>query len=362
MRTLLFVGTNAGPGGTESHFVSLVLAMADAGHRVGAVVRPGDYIHRALEADGRVQLFPACFERTLDARATLAVAHATRAIKPDHLVGTFSHEYWGLVAVSKSLGVPLVVFRHVRRLTRRAARVLPHLVERVLLPSNWLRDWMVRRGMPRDRTAVLYNPVDVTRFRPDASLRAESRRALGFADDDVVVGYLGRFDEQKGVRMLPEVLERVMQQDQRVRALWVGHGEEGADIEQRIKTSPHHDRHVIAPWSADIVPSYAAMDIVAFPSMRHEAFGRVSIEAQAFEIPVLASNVGGVPESMTDGETGILLPAGDVEAWTCALRSLTGDPARRRQMGRAGRQLVTERFSAPRIAQAFDELLGAPRP
>ncbi|MDB4905900.1 MAG: glycosyl transferase group 1 [Gemmatimonadetes bacterium] len=361
MRTLLFVGTNAGPGGTESHLVSLVLAMADAGHRVGAVVRPGDYIHRALEADGRVQLFPAFFKRAADPRATLAVARAVRAMKPDHLVGTFSHEYWGLVTVSAALGVPLVVFRHVRRLSRTAARVLPLMVERVLLPSNWLRDWMVNRGMPRDRTAVLYNPVDVSRFRPDAALRAASRRQFGFRDDDVVVGYLGRFDEQKGVRMLPEVLERAMKQDANIRALWVGHGEEGADIEERIRTSSHHDRHVIAPWSAEIISAYAAMDVVAFPSMRHEAFGRVSIEAQSFEIPVLASNVGGVPESMRDGETGVLLPAGDVEAWTSALVALAGDPERRRRMGRAGRELVTSLFAAPRIAESFDALLGPRR-
>ena len=91
---LLFVGTNRGGGGTESHFITMVRAMADAGHDVVAAVWPDEFIHRALVGHRGVTLLPARVARRNDVRAVRDLARTVRAVRPDWLVGTFKKEYW----------------------------------------------------------------------------------------------------------------------------------------------------------------------------------------------------------------------------------------------------------------------------
>ena len=358
VRRLLFVGTNRGPGGTESHFVSLATAMANAGYDVSAAVRRDDVIACALAADGRVAIHDAAFERTIGATRDLAAI--CRTVKPDWIIGSFAKEFWPLAIVARTEGIPLALFLHIQKLSRLSAPLFPWLASRFILPSEYLRNWVVaRRGMPRSRTRVLYNPIDVDRFRPDAALRDASRRRLGFTPNDVVVGFAGRFERQKGVHVLAEALEGVMARVPNVRGLWVGGGELAEDIERKIAASPYASRHVREPWSNDVVACFAAMDVLAFPPIRRESFGRVSAEAQACALPVVASAVGGIPETLRDGVSGTLVPPGDVPAWTEALTTLAIDADLRARMGAAGRAQACERFASARIAEEFGRILAA---
>jgi glycosyltransferase involved in cell wall biosynthesis len=214
--------------------------------------------------------------------------------------------------------------------------------------------------MPRWRTHVLYNPIDTDRFGPDLGLREAARRRLGFKPDDVVIGFAGRFEQQKGVFVLASALERVMAAAPAARALWIGDGERAAEIEAVIAKSPHAARHVRQPWSDDIVSCYAAMDVLAFPSIRRESFGRVAAEAQACGVPVVASRVGGIPETLCENESGLLVEPGDVDAWSAALLRLVQDPMVRSRMGAAGRVQARDRFAEPHIAEVFGRILELP--
>jgi glycosyltransferase involved in cell wall biosynthesis len=358
VRRLLFVGTNRGPGGTESHFVSLATGMAKAGYEVAAAVRPDDVIARALAADGAVALHEAAFDHAVSRRAIRQLARICRMVRPDWIIGSFANEFWSLSIVARSQGIPLALFLHIQKISRLSAPLFPWLASRFILPSEYLRDWVVaRRGMPRWRTRVLYNPIDVEHFRPDAARRDAARRRLGFSPNEVVVGFAGRFERQKGVFVLAEALERVMDRLPNVRALWVGGGELAADVESTIAASPHAHRHVRADWSNDIVGCFAAMDILAFPPIRRESFGRVSAEAQACGLPVVASRVGGIPETLCEGRSGVLVPPGDVHAWSEALSTLASDPELRTRMGVAGREQACQRFASARIATEFGCML-----
>jgi glycosyltransferase involved in cell wall biosynthesis len=337
--------------------VDLATAMAEEGHHVAAVARQDDVIWRALEANGSVELFPACFDGSMDISTTMALGRICRSWRPEWMIGTFAHEYGALSMVARTQRVPLVLFKHVRRMRRVTARVVSRLARLVVLPSEYLRDWAVHRGVPKSRAAVLYNPVDPRRFHVTPSLRRSMRRRLGLPDDALVVGFAGRYEEQKGVLHLEQVLGEVMTRCPNVHALWVGGGALMDEIHARIDRSPFANRHRRQAWTDDIVPWYAAMDILAFPSMRREAFGRVSIEAQACALPVLASRVGGIPETMIDGKTGLLVAPGDLNAWTHALQLLATDHLLRRRLGHAGRRFVSERFAAPCIAAEFERLL-----
>jgi glycosyltransferase involved in cell wall biosynthesis len=360
-RRLLFVGTNRGPGGTESHLVSLATAMANAGYDVAALMAPDDVIARALRAHGHIELI----EPSLSPSGRVLVAdvrRACRVARPDWIIGSYAKEFWPLSLVARTHGIPLALFLHIQKISRLTAPLFPWLASRFILPSDYLRDWVVRRrAMPRSRTRVLYNPIDVERFRPDPEQRAATRRRLGFGVDDVVVGFAGRFERQKGVLTLADALEELMARSSAVHALWVGHGEMTPAIEARIAGSPHAARHVRLPWSDDLVSCFAAMDVLAFPSLRRESFGRVSAEAQACGLPVVASGVGGIPETLIDGVSGILVPPGDAGALQSALATLVADTALRRRMGAAGRAHACERFALPQIAAEFGRILDGRR-
>jgi len=359
VRRLLFVGTNRGPGGTESHLVSLAIAMANAGYEVAAAVYPDDVIAQALARDSRIALFPASVAASTKRKALSDLAHACRASNPDWIVGSFAREYWTLALLARSQRIPLALFLHIQKISRLTAPLFPWLASRFILPSEYLRNWAVRnRGMPLRRTCVLYNPIDVDRFRPDAARREAARRRFGFTPDDVVVGFAGRFERQKGVTVLASALDEVMSRSPAVRALWVGQGELATEIETRLAASRHASRHVREPWTDDIASCFAAMDLLAFPSIRRESFGRVAAEAQACGVPVVASDDGGIPETIRGGESGLLVPPGDVPAWADAIFRIANDASLRAQMGAAGRAQACERFAAPRIAEAFGRLLG----
>jgi glycosyltransferase involved in cell wall biosynthesis len=307
---LLFVGTNRGPGGAESHFVALSGAMAAAGHEVAAVVAPDDFLWRTLAARGNVRLFAGEFRTKLDRSAMAAVRRAARAVRPQWIVGAFELDYWGTALVAAERRVPLALFRHHAALKRSTVRVLPRLVHRFVLPSEFLRRWAVARGIPHRRTAALPNPVDAAAFRPDVAVRAAQRAALGFGEEDVVVGFAGRFEHNKGVDVLAASLAAAMQQHAALRALWIGEGRLDGAVNASIAASGFATRHVRRSWADDPSAYYQAMDMLAFPSVGPEAFGRVSVEAQA-----RACRCSRVP------------PAASPRRWTSARRATSSHPA-----------------------------------
>jgi glycosyltransferase involved in cell wall biosynthesis len=356
---LLFVGTNRGGGGTESHLITIVRAMADAGHDVAAAVWPDEFIHRALADHARVRLLPLCVVARNDVRAARELARLVRAERPDWLVGTFKREYWPVAVVGRLRRVPVVLFSHLDQRFHPTMRIgVPRLVRRLIAPTEYQRRRLVERGLPASKLVVLHNPVETAHFRPDPAVRAALRRRLDLADDDVLVGYVGRQEHGKGVMALADALDGAMTADPRVRMLWVGHaGDERTPLREVIAASPHAARHRWEPWAADVAPYFNAMDVAVLPSIGPETFGRVLAEAQACGVPVLGSALGGIPEALDDGVTGRLLPPGDAAAWAAAIGELAGDPGLRERMGRAGRAFVERRFASGRIAEQFEQIL-----
>jgi glycosyltransferase involved in cell wall biosynthesis len=309
-----------------------------------------------------VRLFPARFRVRNDVGATRDVVRIAREVRPDWLIGTFKFEYWPLAAAARLLRIPLLLFSHLdQRMQPWTFRLLPRLTHRVVAPSEYQRQRLIERGMPAERVEVLYNPVDTAQLRIDPVMRREARAELGFTPDDVVVGYVGRMEPGKGVATLVEALTGAMGCSPRVRALWVGHGESEGPLREGAAAAGHAARHVWRPWAADVLPYYAAMDVLALPSVGRETFGRVLVEAQACGVPGLGSRTGGIPETMEDGVTGHLLPPGDARAWEEAILRLTDDDPARRRMGRLGREFVERVFDARIVAAEFGRMLASPR-
>ncbi len=354
---LLFVGTHYGGGGTESHFITLSKAMRAAGHEVAAVVRPDTPIHNGLAGSG-VKLYSGVFRNAFDPRGIIAVWRAVSAFEPDWIIGSFSKEYWPLAVIARLRGVKLALFKHMdyplRFLTHH---FIPRLAHRFIVISKFMRANFIARGVDAARTQMLYNPLDLDYFKPDPQLRKTSRAQFGYADDDIVVGFIGAMHPDKGMLPLCDALNQAMAIMPNIKAIWVGDGLAVQDLKAKIQHGGFAAHHIWHTWAKDVRPYYAAIDMLAAPTLVTETFGRVSIEAQASGVPVLCSNLGGLPETLEPDITGKLLPVGDVAAWRDAILNLAGDAQLRRQLQEKGRDWVAQKFSTAVIAKQFTELL-----
>jgi glycosyltransferase involved in cell wall biosynthesis len=146
------------------------------------------------------------------------------------------------------------------------------------------------------------------------------------------------------------------------RAAIVGDGPDRGVIEKAVRETGSSDRIELLGERSDVAEQLAASDVFVLSS-RSEGMPVSVLEAMAAGVAVIASAVGGVPELVTDGETGLLVPAGDRAALSAALRRLLTDDGLRRTMGAAGHARARELFDLPRFraahVQLYRDALGA---
>jgi glycosyltransferase involved in cell wall biosynthesis/2-polyprenyl-3-methyl-5-hydroxy-6-metoxy-1,4-benzoquinol methylase len=204
--------------------------------------------------------------------------------------------------------------------------------------------------------------MDLDAFRPDPDARARIRARLGVAPDEILVLGIGRLIAWKGFDYLVEAISRVRKQAPNVRLVVAGDGDERStlsDLVHRLELDDHVT-FVGAVGREDVPSYYAAADLVAVPSIRHEAgfvegLGYVALETLASGTPLVASAVGGLEESVTHGETGLLVRERDSEALADAILTLAGDPGFRERLGENGRRRALEAPDWPAVAGRWIE-------
>jgi glycosyltransferase involved in cell wall biosynthesis len=228
-----------------------------------------------------------------------------------------------------------------------------------------VEETLANRPGYRDRPHTVIPPgIDLSRFHPDPDARCRVRRRLGWTGDGApVVGYLGRFVEPKGLRVLTAALDRV----EGVRALLVGGGEMEAEL--RGWASRRGDAARIATGVAhDAVPEYLnAMDVLVAPSLTtprwREQFGRMLVEAMACGVPVIGSDSGEIPHVL--GGAGVVVPEGDVGALADVLARLVGDAGERARLSALGLERARAEYALASVAGRhlafFDRVLAGRR-
>jgi sugar transferase (PEP-CTERM/EpsH1 system associated) len=199
-------------------------------------------------------------------------------------------------------------------------------------------------GIPAARFEVLYNGVDCRRFSPSRE-REVLRRQLGLPPDELVAITVASLTPVKGHALLLEAAAEVLRKTERkVRFLWLGEGSERRTLERRI-AELGVDGRIQLPGGSDRVPQYlAAADLFVLPS-ELEGMSNAILEAMASGLPVIAHRVGGNPELVDHGHSGLLCPYGDQAALTDALRRLVHNDAERVAMGEAARRRAEQIFS-----------------
>src|SRR5687767_2056380 len=149
-----------------------------------------------------------------------------------------------------------------------------------------------------------------------------------------------------------EILARVLEKGIKTRLVMVGDGSERTNVEHRARCLGVFDKCVFVGKQPKIVDYLSASDVLLLPS-EQESFGLAALEAMACEVPVVASRVGGVPEVVTDGETGFLSAVGDVEKMADDAGRLLADSEFRTNMGRSARESAVSRYHTNKVIPEY---------
>lgn len=231
----------------------------------------------------------------------------------------------------------------------------------VVAVSRAVADRLARSGsVPRERIRVMPNGVELERFDDAAaggseSARASARRELGLGSDEAVVLVPAVFRPGKGHELLLEAVPALRRRVPGVRILLAGGGGRAATLEARARRMELGDAVRFLGHREDVPRLLRACDVVALPS-RAEALPTALIEAAAAGRPAVATRVGGTPEVVEHGETGLLVEPGDAGALASALAGLLEDADRARRYGRAARRRAEQRFDIDRQVERTLEL------
>jgi glycosyltransferase involved in cell wall biosynthesis len=230
-------------------------------------------------------------------------------------------------------------------------RAVAHSVNLFVTGSNAAATAL--RGVLRlDATRQRVIPNAVVRREPRSSV-TETRHALGVAAGARIVLVVARLEPRKGHRYLAEAITRLPSSFDDVVLVVAGDGPERAALDALVESNHIGHRVRLLGEHADPWALYAAADLVVLPSIGHEDFPIVILEAMSASRPVVATRVAGAPDQVVDGVTGYIVEPRDPAALVTAITDVLGTPGRGEQMGLAGRQRYEEQFTPDRVVNSY---------
>ncbi|HKB08521.1 MAG TPA: glycosyltransferase [Candidatus Polarisedimenticolia bacterium] len=297
-----------------------------------------------------------------------AMGRLLSVLKRDRIQIIRAHLFWANIVariVGRLASVPVVVTTHhdtfgwMRWPHRLAERITAPLSDVVTTCSEAVRrEALAMFGMRPGRVRTLRNAIEIPDAAPDAAARERVRRDLGASTDDLLVGTLGRLDEpKKGLAVFLAAARLLTRELPRVRFAIVGDGPARSGLEERAAREGVSHCTVFPGLRRDVSEVMRAFDLFVLPSL-WEGFGITLLEAMAVGTPIVASRVGGIPEVVEDGVTGLLVRPGDAPALAAACAQILRNRQRAEQMSRAGMDRVRSEFEIERLVREIEELYG----
>lgn len=349
-------------GGQEMRTLMDAVRFLRAGHRVTILAPPRAALTaRAREAG--LETVPLRLGHPPWSPAV--VARLTRLFKRlgAEVVHTHSSaDSWAAGLAARLAGAALVRTRHIcapmehRVLGRRLIKPVYRLPDALIATSAAIRDTLAALGVEPRRLHLLPSGIDLDRFRPRQDVAA-LRSALGLAGAPVVTMVAMLRPEKRAdlfleaaallARSFPEALFLLAGHAEQVYLAALKEQAERLGIAARVRFLGHRE---------DVPELIAASDVCVLPSAGNEGTPQAVIQYLAMARPVVATAVGGVPEVIEEGRTGLLVRPGDAAQLSGSVAWLLGNPERAQAMAGAGRWLVTQRFDADRVAERTLEI------
>ena len=345
---ILHTESSIGWGGQEHRTLKEMRVLRARGHQMFLLVRPqADFIKRAEEEGFTVFKIPA--RNAWDPVAFFKTLALLKREKFD-IVNTHSgHDSLLAGLAARVAGVPLVIRTRHLALPVTSLFSYKYIAHRVITVSRWVENYLVEKGLPRERVSTIYTAIDPPPEIEHSTLRAE----LGLQDDDVLVATVAILRYEKGHKDLITAAQPLFERYPKLHLVFAGDGPIFEELKAFI-TSLNLQNHIhLLGLRRDIPNVLKACDFFALAT-HQEALGTSFIEAMAMGLPAIGTAVDGVPEVITDGKTGLLVPAHDPESLRAALIRLIESPEERKKMGESARADVLSRFGMEAMANALE--------
>lgn len=362
MRTVLHTESSPGLGGQELRTLGEARWIAKRGWRVLVAGQPdGRFIERAHAAGLEAVEVPMRGAWDLGAVWTLA-----RLIRRERVSLVHTHssvDGWVGGCAARAAGVPVVRTRHVSiRIRRHWNPVYRWLADRVITSGEAIRRLVIESGVDPGRVTAIPAGVDLAEFAGASAEGRTVRESLGLAHP--VIGSVAMFRASKGHAHLLDAFATVLARHPEARLLLVGDGIRRPWVESLAKDRGLREAVVFTGFRSDVPSLLQAMDCFVLASTRTEGVPQSLLQAFAAGVPVVASAIGGIPEVVKDGETGVLVPPEDAAALARAIDSILRDAPGAVARARRARRLVEEEFSheasISRLLELYDAVLAGP--
>jgi glycosyltransferase involved in cell wall biosynthesis len=226
--------------------------------------------------------------------------------------------------------------------------------KRVVAVSGEIRKDLISTNVAPANIRVIGNGIDINHFKRCRST-ATLKTALGIPEGDMVITIIGRLSPEKGHRTFLQAARRVARHRQNVTFLIVGDGPLAQELRMEALRLDLHERVIFTGFRRDMPEIYALSDVMVNASSI-EGLPVTILEAMASKVPVIATRVGGIPDVITDNETGLLVHSDDVDGLRARMDSLIDDAGERRRLAAAAFEFVTMNHSCERMCGAYRQV------
>jgi glycosyltransferase involved in cell wall biosynthesis len=345
--------------GGQEQLLLLARGLRDRGHEQWLACQNGT----PLEGRARDQGIPVLSAPAFDPGKLGAIRRLRRTLRAERPDILHAHDARGQnLAWLASQGLP------VRRVANRDVTFHPkipggrwlqswkytHMADLVVTCSGYIKQSLIRRGVPAARIEVIYGAIEWPEQLPSAYNPSRARAAWGFGEQEFVAGHVGAFAREKGQDIAIEAAALLKQRLPNIRIVLAGEISEEVlrDLRRRY---PGLEGHVHLPgYVPDLEAFFAALDLFIMPS-RGEGLGLSALQAMARGLAVVATSVGGLSEIVEDGHSGWLIPPGSPQALADAVFLASRDRAKLIEFGRNGRKRA-EGFSAAIMVSRMETL------
>ena len=341
-----------------------VLGLRRRGERAALAAQPrGELFRRAAEGG---DLHPLALRGDLDLHAAWRLSRLIRDLAPDVLHAHDAHAI-AVASLARALAgrraaPPLVASRRVDFHIRGNAfsRWKYRQVDRFICASSAIRDMLAADGVPPKRTTIVHEGIDIDRI--ERAPRLDLHREFDLPPGCPLAGNVAALVPHKGQRHLIDAAALLVRRVPDARVLIVGAGELAGALARQIRRLDLDGRVILTGFRADVPSVLKGLDLFVMSSVT-EGLGTSVLDAMAAGLAVVGTRAGGIPESVLDGQTGLLAPPGDAPALARAIAHLLQDTVQRQAFGAAGRRRARAAFSAERMvdetAATYAALAGA---
>ena len=341
---ILHTESSKGWGGQENRTLNEMIGMRELGHEMAVVSQPGARIlERAREAG--FETFEIPMRGAVDFPAMVKLRRLMKSWRAD-IINTHSGrdtQLAGMAARSIGGGRPRIIrTRHLALpiTSRFSYSVLP---DQVVTVSRFVGEYLVSAGVPARKITVVPTGIDFSRY--ENSLQGGTlKQELGLSPDAMLIGTVAILRYKKGHSEILDAVPKVLAEHPDVHFVFAGDGPMYQTLAERIDKEGLQARVHLLGLRKDIVNILQSIDLFVLPT-HQEALGTAFIEAAAMGIPVVGSNVDGVPEVVENGNTGLLVPPLDGAGLAVAINQLLASPAMCQRMGQFAKERIRRLYS-----------------